>query len=551
LDRDAHSILRLQRAIGNQGMQRLFESQSIGTGVSSLAFAGTRPNNVLPLASEASGVSGSIQTKPLVNTPGDTHEREADYVAEQIMRMPEANSATNLPSKATDGPMPATSQSPEGIQPATSVSRVPPIVHEVLNSPGQSLDPATRSFFEPRFGRDLGGVQVHTSPSASQSAAALQARAFASGNHLVFGAGQYMPAGGEGRRLLAHELAHVVQQRAAAPVIQRQPQTTVPPTGTVATVRNYVLNPRLEPDTVLKSAINTIDRYGPTVRLAQVRFEVLPESERAAPALGHDISFSGLSLWDKDVPVIKLPQEALDAIAAHQANPDQAKAFRVIRTVGHEMHHLWREKMRGRAVSNPLQPAFETYSQRQMEQVHQNWLEAVRKDPKERQRMKIPEGRTITRWEDLPATERDRIEHDVSRLDPFQGAYERSSYIVEEIYTQLEELSYLRIQQQVGSADSKKASRQALTEMASMIYFLHNLLKSVAAEDNPIVTPKRLAETEAAMLVYLRRRFPNSADRKRDSFEVMFYLSAIHHGIPPLYDSTGKLISVPPPDSRP
>jgi hypothetical protein len=89
---------------------------------------------------------------------------------------------------------------------------VPPIVHDVLRSSGQPLDTATRSFFEPRFGHDFSQVRVHLDEPSSRSAQAVNALAYTVGNHLVFGANSYQPATGQGRGLLAHELAHVVQQ---------------------------------------------------------------------------------------------------------------------------------------------------------------------------------------------------------------------------------------------------------------------------------------------------------------------------------------------------
>jgi hypothetical protein len=89
---------------------------------------------------------------------------------------------------------------------------VPPIVHEVLRGPGQPLDLATRRYMEPRFGHDFGNVRVHTGDQASRSAESVDALAFTVGDHLVFGRGQYRPNTAEGRRLLAHELAHTAQQ---------------------------------------------------------------------------------------------------------------------------------------------------------------------------------------------------------------------------------------------------------------------------------------------------------------------------------------------------
>ncbi len=85
-------------------------------------------------------------------------------------------------------------------------------VYEVLRSPGQPLDPTTRSFMEPRFGHDFSRVRVHTDGPASQSAQALNAFAYTVGHDVVFDTGQYRPHSSEGRQLLAHELTHVVQQ---------------------------------------------------------------------------------------------------------------------------------------------------------------------------------------------------------------------------------------------------------------------------------------------------------------------------------------------------
>jgi hypothetical protein len=89
----------------------------------------------------------------------------------------------------------------------------PPIVQEVLRSPGQPLDPASRAFLEPRFGHDFSGVRVHTDARAAESARSVQARAYTVGEHVVFQAGEYDPRSVEGRRLIAHELTHVLQQR--------------------------------------------------------------------------------------------------------------------------------------------------------------------------------------------------------------------------------------------------------------------------------------------------------------------------------------------------
>jgi hypothetical protein len=89
---------------------------------------------------------------------------------------------------------------------------VPAMVHDVLRSPGQPLDHATRAFFEPRFAHDFSNVRIHHDARAAQSARMVNARAYTAGSNIVFESGQYNPHSHPGRQLLAHELTHVVQQ---------------------------------------------------------------------------------------------------------------------------------------------------------------------------------------------------------------------------------------------------------------------------------------------------------------------------------------------------
>jgi hypothetical protein len=86
------------------------------------------------------------------------------------------------------------------------------LVEQALRSSGSELDQATRALMESRFGHDFRNVRVHTDAAAHRSAAALQALAYTAGNHIVFAAGQYAPHSSAGRHMIAHELAHVVQQ---------------------------------------------------------------------------------------------------------------------------------------------------------------------------------------------------------------------------------------------------------------------------------------------------------------------------------------------------
>jgi len=110
-----------------------------------------------------------------------------------------------------------------------SVSDVPPIVHEVLHSPGHSLDSGTRSFMEPHIGHDLSDVRVHTDSRAADSARAVNALAYTVGRDIVFGDGNYTPGTREGKSLLAHELTHVSQNAGVSH--SRSTPITIGPAG--------------------------------------------------------------------------------------------------------------------------------------------------------------------------------------------------------------------------------------------------------------------------------------------------------------------------------
>lgn len=147
-----------------------------------------------------------VQTKLAINQPGDEYEQEANRVAETVMRQP------------TDpNPLSTIDHSP------SALSDAPLIVHEVLRSPGEPLDAKTRGLMEPRFAHDFGHVRVHTDARAAQSARAVNALAYTAGRDIVFGQSRYSPATRAGRQLMAHELAHTVQQGAGSPgiVVQR------------------------------------------------------------------------------------------------------------------------------------------------------------------------------------------------------------------------------------------------------------------------------------------------------------------------------------------
>ena len=105
----------------------------------------------------------------------------------------------------------------------TAASTVPPIVHEVLRSPSQPLDAATRAAMEPRFGHDFSRIRVHTDAHAADSARAVNALAYTVGHDVVFGRGQYRPGSDDGQQLIAHELTHTLQQKAGTSLQESGP----------------------------------------------------------------------------------------------------------------------------------------------------------------------------------------------------------------------------------------------------------------------------------------------------------------------------------------
>jgi hypothetical protein len=142
------------------------------------------------------------------------------------MPEPRRASAVTAASAGSSMPSPGPGRLPQ--------AGVPSITADVLRSPGRQLDPPARAFFQPRFGTDFGHVTIHNDEKAADSADALNARAYTSGNHVAFGPGEYAPSTDRGLRLLAHELTHVVQQGhgQSKSAIQRQPKPAPAPAAT-------------------------------------------------------------------------------------------------------------------------------------------------------------------------------------------------------------------------------------------------------------------------------------------------------------------------------
>jgi protein involved in polysaccharide export with SLBB domain len=262
----AHWMLQLQRRIGNRGVTSLVDS-------------------------------GRLR----VSQPTDHLELEADRVANQVMRMPDRRERGAASSDNT-----ANTRSPN-VSSTRSEGEV-----------GRPLPNAVRSFFEPRFGHDFTQVRVHTDNWAAQSAHALNATAYTVGRDIVFGAGQYSPNTMAGKRLLAHELTHVVQQSNSSGVSNRPgAPPTVARTVAPGFVRPQVSAVRSEVGALMlqREVGSTGGAFVPRQTLAYgqvVHIEV--RNAGAVESLTHDypIDVNGK---------VKLP--LLGLVQAHGLTPDQ------------------------------------------------------------------------------------------------------------------------------------------------------------------------------------------------------------------------------------
>jgi hypothetical protein len=227
----------LPRTIRNQPVPWIVQSKADEL---EAALAGTAPPRFthdfsqIPLHTK---LAAGAQAMLSINSPGDIYEKEADRVSEQVMRIHESQRPHDCAGDGAcptfgperhdqDGPPQQVSRmkanAPEPSVPASPAT-------DVLHRPGQPLDAATRAFMEFRFGHDFSHVRIHADNEAERSAAALQARAYTVGNRIVFGTGQYAPATASGRRLIAHELTHVLQQGPTPRAMrQRQSEATSP-----------------------------------------------------------------------------------------------------------------------------------------------------------------------------------------------------------------------------------------------------------------------------------------------------------------------------------
>ena len=287
-----------------------------------------------------------LQTKLAVNQPGDRFEQEADRMADFVVSgrrrtaVVRNQSLGSLEQKDSLRVKKGPNKSSGGITP-------PPIVHEVLENSGQPLDSPTRSFMERRFGHDFGNVRVHLDARAADSARFVNALAYTVGSDIVFRAGAFAPDESSGRRLLAHELTHVVQQSDAGTVreqpLQRQPdepltketQTTKesPPTKTPPA--------KAPPRKTLKS--EGVDLSDPVSGgTAAIIDTVLARNQKLAPYIGDKIKLGfriaekGKFVWDtNDVNFDNAYRDAYD-LPSGDTVPKSTKGF--LNTKKSEIH---------------------------------------------------------------------------------------------------------------------------------------------------------------------------------------------------------------------
>jgi outer membrane protein OmpA-like peptidoglycan-associated protein len=147
-----------------------------------------------------------LQAKLAINKTGDEYEQEADRIADEVMAMPVNHSVSNAPPRIQRFVQQSTEQ----------MNAAPASVDQALASCGSPLEPSLQRDMEQRFDYDFSQVRVHTDSKAAESAVAVNALAYTVGRDVVFARGMFKPDSSTGKRLLAHELGHTIQQGAAS-----------------------------------------------------------------------------------------------------------------------------------------------------------------------------------------------------------------------------------------------------------------------------------------------------------------------------------------------
>lgn len=219
-----HPVLALQGVLGNQGVHRLLYSGMVQA---------TLGNPHLSLSRD---LALRCQPKIRLSAPTDPAEQEADRIADQITASPR-NTIHRTCAACVQHASPCSKCEEEQRVQRTVANPFGPAMWSDpagiggLGS-GAPMDLQTRNWFEPRLGADLSPVRIHTGATANRATEQLDARAFALGSHIAFADGEYAPQTNHGRRLLAHELVHVLQDHAATMVRREERGEPLPPGGT-------------------------------------------------------------------------------------------------------------------------------------------------------------------------------------------------------------------------------------------------------------------------------------------------------------------------------
>jgi hypothetical protein len=240
-----------------------------------------------------------IQTKLKIGEPGDKYEQEADRIADEVMRMPEPSVQRQLEPEEEEEEMVqrrAIANSISPISEGSNESEIPSILHEVLRSPGSPLDSQTRLFMESRLGNDFRQVRVHKDSQAIASAQMLNAKAYTLGQNVVFGEGQYTPETLPGKRLLAHELAHTLQQtrRSEPCTLQREENQEAP--GKAAQPEQEETNAAKVVQQGVEIVVNNLDDKSP-------KFKKIKEEVTTQVTKGFKNIWQSLSPTEKGVSI--------------------------------------------------------------------------------------------------------------------------------------------------------------------------------------------------------------------------------------------------------
>ena len=196
---------------------------------------------------------------------------------------PAEAAAARLADQALRGPAGVPAPPPKRASARPSLpGDLPKPVHRAVAGSGQPLAPKVRASFEAGFGADLAGVRVHAGPSAATAARSVAAQAFASGTNIVFGEGRYRPDTAPGRRLLAHELAHVVLGHAGPDGLRREPLGTAEILKRISAIEIQMKSSSLTPDaeTALFDELESLQQQLADAPVAQAAAKVSETKKR-------------------------------------------------------------------------------------------------------------------------------------------------------------------------------------------------------------------------------------------------------------------------------